>query len=46
MKLAYDPSMFRDSMTLKLMFDEVARLGMSMLNCRHAAILFGSMSTQ
>ena len=27
MKLAYDPSMFRDSMTLKQMFDEVARLG-------------------
>ncbi|MDE3316418.1 sugar phosphate isomerase/epimerase family protein [Lacticaseibacillus zeae] len=27
MKLAYDPSMFRDTMTLKQMFDEVARLG-------------------
>ena len=26
MKLAYDPSMFRDSMTLKQMFDEVAIL--------------------
>ena len=27
MKLAYDPSMFRDTMTLKQMFDEVVRLG-------------------
>lgn len=27
MKLAYDPSMFRDTMTLQQMFDEVARLG-------------------
>ena len=46
MKLAYDPSMFRDSMTLKQMFDEVARLGYEYVELSPAAILFGSMSTQ